>query len=283
MTELRKRDIPVYNPRSGAFQDQEEIQLAIGTLAEVVDPGGSLAQKLMGRELTQLVADAAQAYRTAANAYPILAGYVAEAQKAIADDQRTRAFLGVSLRDIYYRVLSYEPFNVWIDDPERTLRLGKLSAFLESVASVHRGDTLKLDNEAPGKISEYWVLQVFYYRLLGYIANFKIDEWEDPEEPIPPGYIQVMTIHQAKGLQFPVVFVDTLGTTPRPSETHELEDALAMYRMDPIVLDTPDDRAVRDLTRQFYVAYSRAQHLLVLVDGRSAVNKQGSIALGVEG
>ncbi|MDZ7579863.1 MAG: 3'-5' exonuclease [Deltaproteobacteria bacterium] len=34
-----------------------------------------------------------------------------------------------------------------------------------------------------------------------------INEYEDPDRPFPKGHVQVMTIHQAKGLEFPVVVV----------------------------------------------------------------------------
>ena len=37
-----------------------------------------------------------------------------------------------------------------------------------------------------------------------------INEYEDPNQPFPKGYVQVMTIHQAKGLEFPVVVVGSL-------------------------------------------------------------------------
>ena len=37
-----------------------------------------------------------------------------------------------------------------------------------------------------------------------------INEYEDKDQPFPPGHVQVMTIHQAKGLEFPVVVVGSL-------------------------------------------------------------------------
>ena len=39
-----------------------------------------------------------------------------------------------------------------------------------------------------------------------------INEYEDPDRPFPRGHVQVMTIHQAKGLEFPVVVVGSLST-----------------------------------------------------------------------
>src|SRR5262249_5714780 len=37
-----------------------------------------------------------------------------------------------------------------------------------------------------------------------------MNEYEDPDQPFPKGHVQVMTIHQAKGLEFPVVVVGSL-------------------------------------------------------------------------
>ena len=37
-----------------------------------------------------------------------------------------------------------------------------------------------------------------------------MNEYEDPDQPLPKGHVQVMTIHQAKGLEFPVVVVGSL-------------------------------------------------------------------------
>ena len=39
-----------------------------------------------------------------------------------------------------------------------------------------------------------------------------INEYEDVDQPFPKGHVQVMTIHQAKGLEFPVVIVGSLST-----------------------------------------------------------------------
>ena len=38
-----------------------------------------------------------------------------------------------------------------------------------------------------------------------------IAEYEDDEEYAPTGCVSFLTIHQSKGMEFPVVFVDSLG------------------------------------------------------------------------
>ena len=44
-----------------------------------------------------------------------------------------------------------------------------------------------------------------------------LEEFEDYDERVPSGCVSVMTIHQSKGLEFPVVCVGSLSRTPRKS------------------------------------------------------------------
>jgi DNA helicase II / ATP-dependent DNA helicase PcrA len=84
-------------------------------------------------------------------------------------------------------------------------------------------------------------------------------EYENPEDPFPKGRIPFITIHQAKGLEFPVV---VLGN-PRKKETNQPLEEL----IDPLLEDDREPlgrRAVFDVRRMFYVALSRAKNMLVI-------------------
>ena len=84
-----------------------------------------------------------------------------------------------------------------------------------------------------------------------------------------------MTVHQAKGLEFPFVFVGDIaqdaGSNFR-TQSVQLEDELMPFRSRPYerrfsILE----RSMQDLIRFYYVVYSRAQHALVmLTDFKSA-------------
>jgi DNA helicase-2/ATP-dependent DNA helicase PcrA len=72
-----------------------------------------------------------------------------------------------------------------------------------------------------------------------------------------------MTVHQAKGLEFPVVIVDSLEAVPRKQYT-ELDEILqaSFYRKPPF---EPLERTKYfDFWRLYYTAFSRSQNLLVL-------------------
>jgi ATP-dependent helicase/nuclease subunit A len=111
------------------------------------------------------------------------------------------------------------------------------------------------------------------------------------EERLEPNAVRIMTIHQSKGLEFPVVFVaDTSATIPSDNADLLFDDKLGLalsHRGRPIAVCAPEgewaDRyatpiqAVRtrqrakneaELSRLLYVALTRARDRIYVVDGR---------------
>ncbi|MDU5535398.1 MAG: 3'-5' exonuclease, partial [Anaerococcus sp.] len=96
----------------------------------------------------------------------------------------------------------------------------------------------------------------FIYGYLFYLYKTKaIKEAEDlPEENEA---INFMTIHNAKGLEFDVVFVSGLNDYPRADKKTFLSDFEKI---------STDDGAERDFYRKYYTAFTRAKKLLVILD-----------------
>ncbi|MGE5410471.1 MAG: ATP-dependent helicase [Clostridiales bacterium] len=93
-------------------------------------------------------------------------------------------------------------------------------------------------------------------------ALFRLEEseFEDAEDPFPKGRIPFLTIHQAKGLEFPVVVVGSVFRREREAELNEKIIRDLLHKT-----GEPLDRISKfDNMRLFYVALSRAQNLLVL-------------------
>lgn len=111
------------------------------------------------------------------------------------------------------------------------------------------------------------------------IAMGSVEVDEDLLETLPRDRLNILSVHQSKGLEFPIVIVD-VGSDFRSNHwtqaflryprsgnlTHKLEDELRQFSTD---LARPEragvDRAFDDLIRQYFVAFSRAEDVLVLV------------------
>ncbi|WP_343213814.1 PD-(D/E)XK nuclease family protein [Halobaculum marinum] len=181
-----------------------------------------------------------------------------------------------SVMDVFYRLMAHDPFSTWREeDPNRAKRLATLTNLLEAFTNIYNGK-LRTSGHYEGQISHGWLVN-FYYNFVQYVANSGFDEPEDPYDKIPEGFAQVMTVHQAKGLEFPVVLAADIDKSDGPDGTHFMEDVLAPYSD----LDTDESsakvRADGDNIRRFFVQYSRAQDALVLAGARSNVEQ---IALG---
>ena len=85
-------------------------------------------------------------------------------------------------------------------------------------------------------------------------------EFEDDEDPFPKGRVSFITIHQAKGLEFPVVI---LGSLYRKNQGPDVMEKIVRGELGR--QGEPLDRMMEfDNARLFYVALSRAQNLLLL-------------------
>jgi len=96
---------------------------------------------------------------------------------------------------------------------------------------------------------------------------------------IPRSFFPIMTVHQAKGLEFPLVIVDVgsdfrgnyvaqrrLRYPETPDSVHIVEDLVAPFcPIGPARAQRPPlDRAWDDLRRLYFVACSRPENVLVM-------------------
>jgi DNA helicase-2/ATP-dependent DNA helicase PcrA len=84
-------------------------------------------------------------------------------------------------------------------------------------------------------------------------------EYEDAEDPFPKGRIPFITVHQSKGLEFPVVILANPRKDAKLQPIERMVAPLLTRKGEPL-----DRMPLFDVMRMFYVALSRAENLLVL-------------------
>lgn len=158
------------------------------------------------------------------------------------------------------RARLYELFDtcgVQIDQDDGDLMMGVAitSQIIRSVEEVHRR-RLDIDNRRPPRT----VMKNLYYAL----ERNQKDFGETDEIKIPTTGVTVTTVHQAKGLEWPVVIIPSMnsGDFPVRPQSHGT--------------NFPDEIAERygttldDERRLFYVAATRAEDRLFLTDTSAA-------------
>lgn len=105
-------------------------------------------------------------------------------------------------------------------------------------------------------------------------ALFRLGETEveDSEDPFPKGCVPFLTVHQAKGLEFPVV---VLGSVQHRNKNARPLDVLVRKMLSeqgnpPGIAEPLDKMDLFDTMRLFYVALSRAKNLCVIVQTTGA-------------
>jgi len=166
-----------------------------------------------------------------------------------------------SLLDLFYRLTGFAHFKAMFDLAESgedegpvcnlSLITQYLARFVDEFIPMLTADLL-----VDGMFH-----RVFYFSFLFSIYRLGESEYEDAEDPFPKGRIPFLTVHQSKGLEFPVVI---LGNPRR-----RLYDAgfveKAIYPFCENENSEPLSRQAEfDAMRMFYVALSRAQNLMVI-------------------
>ena len=105
--------------------------------------------------------------------------------------------------------------------------------------------------------------QLLFNLYLKLLYDGGISEYEDDTEYAPSGCVSFLTIHQSKGMEFPIVVVDSLGNTPWRRENPLMRQVEERYFQRP-TFEPRERLACFDFWRLYYTAFSRAQDLLVL-------------------
>ncbi|MGH8064120.1 MAG: UvrD-helicase domain-containing protein [Candidatus Entotheonellia bacterium] len=284
---LRERGIPYYRVKGGGFFQRQEVVDLAAFLTFLVDPGDDLA---LAQVLTSPLAglDFADLYRLCemreggASLPDVLAPHRLVTVPAALQERLAR-FAGLAsrlshLRDRLepaellewaIRETSYDA--VLMAQPEGEQQVANVAKLLDMAREFSRKGLVGL------------------YEFVAYLREHLGDDASRaPEAQImseEEDVVRIMTIHQAKGLEFPAVFIPDLaheGRGERGSrvifDEHWGVMCAAAYGINrtrllhPLMLEAElveRDKEVEEQKRLLYVALTRAKHILVLGEGGS--------------
>ena len=252
---LKKKDIKVFCPRARAYFDHEIIRHLVACYAIILGWYGEGRGKIYGslKDLGEFV-DASILEVAKKYAVPHkLAQALSEWKNQINGLQKNQS-LDIRPADYLYKLMAYEPFDSVVKDENAARNLAIFSELLNIFQNYYHYTVITYGNR------EY-VRYSFFNSFLRLLYDGGINEYEDRDCPFPKDHVQIMTIHQAKGLEFPVVMVGSLSQVIS-SKKYVDRELNPFYNRPPF---EPEDRITEfDRMRLHYVAFSRPQHLLVL-------------------
>lgn len=272
--ELEKRNIPYLNMRSKEFFAKREISELVACFALIAGCEKLGVARINSRQeikpvidleylhLYRYLKDSIKLIADRISSNPDLLTYLQEQSQTIDKlvNQKTNNF---DFTDWFYHLLGLAPFSDYLNDELKAKNLAAFSQIL-SFFQKHYG----LDRTINFNINQ--ISDRFFLGLLDFLFNNGIDNFEDIVDSIPKDHVRIMTIHQSKGLEFPVVFVGSLDQCPSVDTT--LDTDLSPYYQKHFCEPT-NKIADFDLLRQFYVAFSRTEKLLILSYNSSNINK----------
>jgi DNA helicase II / ATP-dependent DNA helicase PcrA len=272
---LEQNGVPVYSPRSNQFFEREEIRLMIGALIFLF-PQFAKARKWRSDAYLSIwdyydqrcFKPFADELRKPENA--LLLNWAKAMAKIHANLDKNTDY---AFSTLFYQLLQFPLFSRYLDEQKlhgnlrdmRAMRnLALFSALLSKVEYLHHISVL-----TPEYLDKS--LRDLFNQFLRFLMDGGIDEYEDKSEYAPSGSVSFLTIHQSKGLEFPVVIVGSLEAFPR-KQHKPLDEMLEQGYLSRPAFEPLSEVKHYDFRRLFYTAFSRAQNLLVLAthekDGR---------------
>jgi len=270
---LERNGINVYSPRSDMFFQRQEIRLMLGCLMLMFP---QYVQGLENQKYEFLAPEHYRYYR----------GCIEEANKYLSASEaadfrnwiRRRGKLHFGLKEatdygysgLIYQMFEFSPFsdilstemNVGLVDLRPARNIAMFTQVINKFEYLYRISVLD-PATYKGRRRVDSNTETLFNLYLKLLYDGGISEYEDDAEYAPSGCISFLTIHQSKGMEFPIVVVDSLGNIPRKNTSDIIEQVESKYFKRP-AFEPYADMKFFDFWRLYYTAFSRAQDLLVL-------------------
>lgn len=266
--QLRRKGIASYAPRAGWFFKRHEVEWLIGTLL-LLFPGFSDSmenrddmQETRGILDTYFECMGVARMMLAKPGHRALKDWLDRTRSVISYEKK----LPASFLHLVYQMLSFAPFSDILDSAVRgeSNAARNLSAITRLIA---RFGFFLPENHGHGEETVEDV-HLFFSRYLRLWFENGVNEYEDEERYAPSGSVSFLNIHQAKGLEYPVVIVPSLDERARWDAESDLISRVVEKVSGRKPAEPPKEMKNFDLWRKYYTAFSRAETLLVLASSQ---------------
>ncbi len=277
---LEKKNINVFNPRGQDLQEVEEVQIFCGLMLMCIDPDGSILES--DKKIPKLAKSNIFRWKIQARDYIKecpnnnfsfkLENFITKWQnrEPVGYDEWPKY---TSLMNLAYKLIT------WIkklqDDVEGVVYL---EAITKTITQTGFFNKYSSNISFESKESEKESILEAYWNIFIPLASGGVEIDEGLIDTLPSDRINFMSIHQSKGLEFPLVIVD-VGSKFKKNDSRDqklrfpkavktdniLEEDIRIYSSLGESERNEKDKMFDDLTRLYFVAFSRAECVLMLV------------------
>lgn len=285
--ERLNKPIKVFNPRGQDLHEIEEVKIFCGLMLECIDPESRITKK--DNKIPNLAKHNMYKWRNYAKDYiklnpephtPLSLEQFVKAwqnRKPIGYDTWPKT---TSLMGLAYKLITWIEFLQ--NDIEGVVYLEAITKTITQTGFFNKySSNISFKSE---KDEEESVLEAIW-NIFVPIAIGDVEINERLIETLPEDRLNIMSIHQSKGLEFPLVIVDvgskfqkndskdqTLRFPKNLKNIESIEDSIRLYSSLGESERSEKDRSFDDLIRLYFVAFSRAESVLMLIGLNNAID-----------
>ncbi|MDR0900340.1 MAG: UvrD-helicase domain-containing protein [Methanobrevibacter sp.] len=285
-----KKPIDIFNPRGQDLQTLDSVAIFCGLILECIDPESKFQKSI--KKIPKLAERNMNKWRRIANEFinTFPEPHDPVDLKTFVDHWKARIPLGhdhniwpesASLIELSYKLIT------WINDLQNDIEgIVYLEAITQTITQTGFFNTYESQIYFDDKhIKEKDSVKEAIWNIFIPIATGGVSIDENLLDTLPNNRINIMSIHQSKGLEFPLVIVDVgsrfkknrvktsfLRFPKEGGKSANLENKIRPHSPIGVGNREAKDRAFDDLTRLYFVAFSRAQDVLLLVGLNSAID-----------
>ena len=283
--EKLRNPIEVFNPRGQDLQNIESVAVFCGLMLECIDP--NLDYQRANDKIPLSASLSMSNWRKMANSYvndvnpephsPVsLENFILHWQlrRPFSSDGSDMEWpKEASLMELAYKLVTWIPELQ--EDDEGVVYLKAITQTITQTSFFNKYSA-NIDFSSPEAEKES--IDEALLNIFVPIATGGVQIDENYFEVIPPNRFNIMSIHQSKGLEFPLVIVDVgsrfkknlskdsnLRFPKNADSSSILQDRVRKYSALSVNERDSKDCAFDDLTRLYFVAFSRAKDVLLLV------------------